>query len=87
MHNIQPPGAAPNSSELGSRRPPLPDRKHFRHVFVPSVNFPLFITSASLVLIPSWDFFYTSTTAQHIDQIPSDSLPVFDAVNAALTDV
>ena len=41
---------------------PLPDRRHFKHVFVPSVNFPLFITRASLVLMPSWDFFDCNTT-------------------------
>lgn len=46
---------------------PLPDRKHFKHVFVPNVNFPLFITRASLVLMPSWDFFdckYTNACQQ-----------------------
>ena len=32
---------------------PLPDRRHFKHVFVPSVYLPLFITSCSLVLMPS----------------------------------
>ena len=41
---------------------PLPDRKHFKHVFVPNVNFPLFITRASLVLMPSWDFFDCENT-------------------------
>ena len=44
-------------SGQGETEAPLPDRKHFKHVFVPSVNLPLFITRASLVLMPSWDFF------------------------------
>ena len=47
---------------------PLPDRKHFKHVFVPKVNFPLFITRASLVLMPSWDFFDCKTT--QVRQLP-----------------
>ena len=62
-----------NSKQSVRGKAPLPDRKHFRHVFVPSVNFPLFITRASLVLMPSWDFFDCKITQVRQFLEPTDS--------------
>lgn len=52
-------GLAENTSRQHSIALPLPDRKHFKQVLVPSVKRPLFITKVSRELMLSCDFFCT----------------------------